>query len=91
MKIYDAKTLIHGHRVRSELAGKVIVCCKSSKGYTHIRYKDQIMKIPSAPLTTLSFQDKYGRRDYSLDYYEWTPVSNLWELNDLQVHCSLTG
>lgn len=79
MKVYTINKLIEGYKIKPELRGKIIVACKSTKGYSHIQYKNQIMPL-AEPLTTISQQDQYGRGTYFLDYYEWKPTAgkDLW-------------
>ena len=81
MKIYTIKKLIDGHKVRPELRGKALVCCKSTKGYTHIIHDNQLMKLPKTPVTTISFSDKFSRGSYFLDYYVWRPSTpeEVWD------------
>ena len=79
MKVYTIKNLIQGFKVNDKFKGKTLVCCRSDRGYTHIQYSNNIMKL-GEPLTTIPFPDKYGRGNYYLDYYEWKPVKNLWDI-----------
>jgi hypothetical protein len=72
-KIYKIKALVPGAKVKPEFKDKTLVCCKAAKGYTHIAFDNKLMRIPEGPLTTLGFEDKYGRGSYFLDYYEWEP------------------
>jgi hypothetical protein len=81
MKVYNIKSLVSGHRIKTSQAGKTLVCCRNDKGYTHIKFGSKIMKIEGSPICELPFTDKYGRGSYFLAYYEWKPVTNLWDLN----------
>jgi hypothetical protein len=82
MKIYEIKKLIDGYKVSRELSGKILVACKAVRGYTHIRYNNDIMTLPAEPLCALPHQDNYGRGVYFLNYYEWKPVAkeSLWSI-----------
>lgn len=82
MKVYTIKKLIDGYKIKPEFVGKILVCCKATKGYKYIQYNNQIMALPEKPLCTISFLDKFSRGSYFLDYYEWKPVANtaLWDL-----------
>ena len=82
MKIYTIDKLIDGYKINKELSGRTIVCCKNTKGYTHISHNGKIMALPETPLLTLQFEDKFGKGNYWLSYYEWTPIENedLWGL-----------
>ena len=75
MKVYRIKQLIDGFKVKPELKGKKLVCCKATKGYTHIAYGNELTVLPEKPLLTLAFDDKFKKNTtYFLDYYLWNPT-----------------
>jgi hypothetical protein len=76
---YNAKTLIEGFKLGKEFTGKTLIAIPATKTLIGnkliIIHKDQTMTLDltQAPLTKNTFQDKFGRAEYELFYYEWNP------------------
>lgn len=75
--IYKAKTLVPGYKVANNLKDKDLVAVPLTKlsKELYVSFDSHTMPIPvgKEPLTTLTFEDKFGRGSYTLAYYEWKP------------------
>ena len=81
MKIaYKAKTLIDGYKIGSAFAGKRMIAVPFRKVLPGkmVAHGNDVMLIPADPLKVITHQDKFGRGQHILYYYEFKPIK-LWE------------
>jgi hypothetical protein len=78
MGTYRIKKLIEGYKVKIEFAGKQMVAVPGQKftnGKIYIEHKNGFMKVwKDQSLCVNTFNDRYGRGQYTLYYYIWEPT-----------------
>ena len=79
MTTYRPRNLINGYKIGSQFGGMLVVALPEKKVRLGVQviYNQAVMQItPDTPvLTSLEFEDKYGREGkYRLFYYEWRPT-----------------
>jgi hypothetical protein len=87
MKHYVTKSLISGHKIHQKFTGKMMLAINANKvdseciEITVKNTNEKLIIIPqiNKPSYSLSFQDKFGRGEYLLLYY------NSDELKDKQL------
>ena len=73
MKTYKIRSLIPGYKLG--LPGKVLVAIKQGRDYAGVEYQGKFMPVKFlTPLTKRTFLDKWGRGEYTLNYYEFKPI-----------------
>ena len=78
--LYVIKKLIHGYQLGIEFAGKILVAVpdKFHGKKLEVVFEDKKMiieKVGEGSLTFRTFEDKFGRGNYTLVYYEWKPLT----------------
>jgi hypothetical protein len=78
MKFYRLEKLINGYKVDPRFKGKLLVAFKEDylKNGVIVFFDGKRMEFnkDDEPLATSTpFEDKFGRGDYKLVYFEWEP------------------
>lgn len=69
MKIYKAKTLFDGYKIGLQNPDKYIGV-PAGKGYTHAAIDNKLISVKDrVPATSRDFTDKFGRGNYTLEYF----------------------
>lgn len=83
MKTYKLQALVSGFKIGQKSSDYyVAIPHKDRKEIVNVTFEGSHMAIyPSDQrVTTRTFRDKFGRGDYQLDYFKWTPLDNLFSI-----------
>lgn len=83
--VYKPKMLVSGYKLNLQKAAQYVAVPDKlvSKSDVQVVYNGTTMIIDSSceKIKSMTFDDKYGRGRYTLDYYEWKPNNSLFGIS----------
>lgn len=72
MKLYVAKTIVPGHKLGKEFFSSKFVAVPDKLGIPVMVEHDGVVKeFSNKPTLKRTFEDKFGRGNYSMNYFKW--------------------